>query len=52
MGREKRYSELSEYELNQEIASLRDKLEKPSRWGWSVSLPYMNEKLPWPNHIC
>ena len=33
MSREKRYSELTEYELNQEIASLREKARKAEQMG-------------------
>ncbi|MBS8266833.1 DUF1811 family protein [Mesobacillus boroniphilus] len=45
MAREKRYSELNEYELNQEIASLRDKARKSEQMGMVSELAVYERKI-------
>jgi hypothetical protein len=43
--REKRYSEMSEYELNQEIAGLRDKARKAEQMGMISELAVYERKI-------
>jgi hypothetical protein len=45
MGREKRYSEMTEYELNQEIANLRDKARKAEQMGMASELAVYERKI-------
>lgn len=45
MGREKRYSEMTEYELNQEIAGLRDKARKAEQMGMGSELAVYERKI-------
>lgn len=45
MGREKRYSEMNEYELNQEISSLRDKARKSEQMGMVSELAVYERKI-------
>lgn len=45
MSREKRYSEMTEYELNQEIASLRDKARKAEQMGMGSELAVYERKI-------
>jgi hypothetical protein len=45
MSREKRYSELNDYELNQEIASLRDKARKAEQMGMVSELAVYERKI-------
>ena len=45
MSREKRYSEMSNYELNQEIASLRDKARKSEQMGMVSELAVFERKI-------
>lgn len=43
--REKRYSEMTEYELNQEIAGLRDKARKAEQMGMGSELAVYERKI-------
>ena len=45
MSREKRYSEMTDYELNQEIASLRDKARKAEQMGRVSELAVYERKI-------
>lgn len=45
MSRDKRYSEMTEYELNQEIASLRDKARKAEQMGMASELAVYERKI-------
>ncbi len=45
MSREKRYSEMTDYELNQEIASLRDKARKAEQMGMVSELAVYERKI-------
>ena len=45
MSREKRYSELTTYELNQEIASLREKARKAEQMGMEIGRASCRERV-------
>lgn len=44
---ERRFSEMSEHEIRQEIANLNEKAKKAEQMVWSVSLQCMKERRLW-----